>query len=171
LAEKLGVQQLDVDDFYWTPTDPPFTTKRSPEERVRLIRQELPENRWIITGSFVGWGDALIENINMIVFLDTPTPIRMKRLLDRETERYGNRIRPNGDMFETHAAFRQWASQYDDPTFSGRNRAKHEAWLAVQKVPVLRLDGTRHVGDLVVSIVQALSRNCPILGQLLARCR
>ena len=98
----------------------------------------------------------------MIVFVDTPTLIRMKRLKDREIDRYGDRIRPGGDMFETHSAFHLWASQYDDPTFSGRNRAKHECWLAAQEVPVVRLDGTRAVGDLVASVVQALSRSRPI---------
>lgn len=38
LSERFDVPQLDVDDFYWMPTDPPFSTKRLPEERVRLIQ-------------------------------------------------------------------------------------------------------------------------------------
>ena len=37
LSKKYGVPQIDVDDFYWMPTDPPFTTKRPPQDRVDLI--------------------------------------------------------------------------------------------------------------------------------------
>lgn len=37
LATRLDVQHVDVDDFYWMPTNPPFTTKRPADERVSLI--------------------------------------------------------------------------------------------------------------------------------------
>lgn len=38
-SERFDVPQLNVDDFYWMPTDLPFSTKRPPEERVRLIQE------------------------------------------------------------------------------------------------------------------------------------
>ena len=34
LATRLGIRQVDVDDFYWMPTNPPFTTKRPPSDRA-----------------------------------------------------------------------------------------------------------------------------------------
>lgn len=40
LADQLAVQHLDVDDFYWMLTNPPFTTKRPPEEPVNLIAKD-----------------------------------------------------------------------------------------------------------------------------------
>lgn len=42
-----------------------------------------------------------------------------------------------------------WARRYEDPTFSGRTRARHERWLETVPCPVLRLDGTRPVVELV----------------------
>jgi adenylate kinase family enzyme len=157
LARRLAVRHLDVDDFYWIPTDPPFTTKRPPQDRASLIRQEQRNDGWVLTGSFDGWGDALIDDADLIVFVDTPTPVRMERLLVRERQRYQNRIEPGGDMHEIHVAFREWASQYDDPAFSGRNRARHEAWLSVQAVPVIRLDGTLDVEELSTTVMAALT--------------
>lgn len=157
LAHRLAVRHLDVDDFYWMPTDPPFTTKRPPEERVGLIRQEQGNDGWVLTGSFDGWGDVLIDDVDLIVFVETPTPVRMERLLARERERYQDRIEPGGDMHEIHVAFRQWASQYDDPAFSGRNRARHEAWLSDQTVPVLRLNGTHDIDELATTVMAALT--------------
>ncbi|MFC6494623.1 hypothetical protein [Ancylobacter dichloromethanicus] len=71
MAKRLGLPHIDVDDFYWLPTDPPFSTKRSPQDRVRLIAQRQKEAEgWVLTGSFIGWGDALIESVDLIVSLD-----------------------------------------------------------------------------------------------------
>ena len=162
LAERFGVHQLDVDDFYWMPTDPPFISKRPPEERVRLIRERqsaLPG--WVLSGSFMGWGETLIRDVDLVVFVETPTSLRLQRLDRREAERYGARIRPGGDMHEAHLAFRDWASRYDDPGFSGRNRAQHERWLATQSAPLLRVDGQCPTSELVALVIDELARQDP----------
>ena len=156
LATLLGVRHVDVDDFYWMPTNPPFTTKRPAEERVSLIQQKFADEDWVLSGSCMGWGEALIAPADLIVFVVTPTPIRLERLAARETQRFGNRIAPGGDMHEIHVAFREWASQYDDPDFSGRNRAWHEAWLSRQKAPVLRVDGVESAETMVAGVAQEL---------------
>lgn len=38
LAARLGLCHVDVDDYYWMPTDPRFTTKRPERERITLMR-------------------------------------------------------------------------------------------------------------------------------------
>lgn len=120
LATLCGVRHVDVDDFFWMPTYPPFTTKRPASEHVSLIQQEFGDDDWVLTGSCMGWGDALITHVDLIVFVVTATPVRLDRLAAREKERFGNRIAPGGDMHGIHVAFREWASQYDNPNFSGR---------------------------------------------------
>lgn len=40
VARVLGGTFLDTDTFYWAPTDPPFTTKRDPAERIARIERE-----------------------------------------------------------------------------------------------------------------------------------
>lgn len=158
LAARFGLTHLDVDDFYWMPTDPPYTVKRRSGERVRLIAQRQKDAEgWVLTGSFVGWGDALVRTVDLIVFLWTPTAVRMQRLAVREAQRHGPRILPGGDMHEAHRAFREWASRYDDPTFEGRNRAQHEGWLNNQSAPVLRLHGGHPPGELAQSVADVLS--------------
>lgn len=157
LATLLGVRQVDVDDFYWMPTDPPFTTKRPPSERVSLMQQACGNDDWVLTGSCMNWGDALIADAELIVFVVTPTAVRLERLAAREKAQFGDRIAPGGDMHQIHLAFREWASQYDDPNFSGRNRAWHEAWLARQTVPVMCIDGTRSAEQMAADVVSAVS--------------
>ncbi|AUO49845.1 P-loop NTPase family protein [Pseudomonas ogarae] len=158
LVTQLGVRHVDVDDFYWMPTNPPFTTKRPVGERVSLIQQKLGDDDWVLTGSCIGWGDALIIHADMIVFVVTATPVRLERLAAREKERFGDRIAPGGDMHEIHVAFREWASQYDDPNFSGRNQAWHERWISGQTAPVLRVDGMNSAGKMVADVIHTLSQ-------------
>jgi len=157
LASQLAMPHVDVDDFYWMPTNPPFTTKRPASERVPLIQQAFGGDEWVLTGSCMVWGDALIAAVDLIVFVVTPTPVRLERLAAREKERFGERIAPGGDMHEIHIAFREWASQYDDPSFSGRNRAWHEAWLSGQTAPVLRIDGMNRAEKMVADVVRRVS--------------
>ncbi|MCR4536829.1 adenylate kinase [Pseudomonas sp. 18.1.10] len=157
LAKQLAMPHVDVDDFYWMPTNPPFTTKRPASERVPLIQQAFGGDEWVLTGSCMDWGDALIAAVDLIVFVVTPTPVRLERLAAREKQRFGERIAPGGDMHEIHIAFREWAAQYDDPSFSGRNRAWHEAWLSGQAAPVLRIDGMSRAEKMVADVVHRLS--------------
>ncbi|PYY67904.1 adenylate kinase [Pseudomonas jessenii] len=158
VATLLGVRQVDVDDYFWMPTNPPFTTKRPPGERVSLIQQNFGDDDWVLTGSCMAWGEALITQVDLIVFVVTPTPVRLERLAAREKERFGDRIAPDGDMHEIHVAFREWASQYDDANFSGRNRAWHEAWLSEQTAPVLRIAGMNSAEKMAADVIHALSQ-------------
>lgn len=146
VSARLGIPQIDVDDFYWIPTDPPYSVKRAPEQRISLIADRMNKaGGWVLTGSFTGWGDILIQDVDLIVFLYTPTSVRLQRLDQREAERYGARIIPGGDLYKAHMAFREWASQYDDPLFRGRNRVQHERWLDEQAALVIRLPGNMMV--------------------------
>lgn len=158
LATRLAIRQVDIDDFYWMPTDPPFTTKRPPSERVTLMQQACGHDDWVLTGSCMNWGDALITDAELIVFVATPTAVRLERLDAREKAHFGNRIAPSGDMHRIHVAFREWASQYDDPNFSGRNRAWHEAWLSRQTAQVLRVDGMSSTEQMAAQVIDAVAQ-------------
>lgn len=163
LSRRLDIPLLDVDDFFWMPTDPPYTAKRQAEDRVRLIKDaQAGADGWVLTGSFIGWGDALIENADLVTFLYTPAHTRLKRLEAREAQRHGDRILPGGDMHAGHLAFREWAMRYDDPVFTGRSLAQHERWLAAQCVPVLRLDGEQDSDVLAQRIIAALHGDGPV---------
>ncbi|MCY1465501.1 hypothetical protein D9M71_836530 [compost metagenome] len=43
LADRLRVPHIDVDDYYWYPTDPPFEKSRPPEERLVLLKRVLAD--------------------------------------------------------------------------------------------------------------------------------
>ncbi len=148
LAGTLGAAHLDTDFFYWVPTQVPFTLKRPVDERLRLIAHAQaatkvqPNGTWVLSGSLMGWGEPVIAQAGLVVFLSTTTEIRMDRLIARERALYGGRILPGGDMEEIHRTFVTWAQRYEDPDFAGRSRTTHDMWLSQMTVPVLRLDST-----------------------------
>ncbi|OOY33337.1 AAA family ATPase [Thioclava sp. F36-6] len=156
LADRLGVTHLDTDQFYWAESDPPYTVKRRPAERLALMEAAKEPDGWVISGSLDGWGEPAIAGADLIVFLTAPTPIRLARLRKREAARFGTRIRKGGDMEANHGSFLTWAAGYDDPYFSGRSLSRHHEWLAGRSEPVLELSGTRPLDELLAECVSAL---------------
>src|SRR5882724_4682241 len=143
LADRLSCAHFDTDDYYWLTSDPPYRLKREIPERLRLLREALDAApAWVLSGSLDGWGDPLIPMFDLVVFLYAPAALRLRRLRERERLRYGAAaLAPGGLLHEQHEAFLAWAAAYDDGSREGRNRPRHEAWLAALPCPVLRVDG------------------------------
>ena len=157
VAERTGYVFLDSDDYLWMPTDPQYTTKRPSEERVALLGRDMDLSAGaVVSGSLVGWGDPLMLRFTLAVRLVVPHDVRMERLQRREQERYGDRILPGGDMYQIHRDFLQWAAGYDDGPATMRSRAMHDLWQQKLTCPLLTLDGTRPVEELVREVLKAL---------------
>ncbi|MBY5364019.1 adenylate kinase [Rhizobium leguminosarum] len=154
LAEKLDIAHLDTDDFFWLPTDPPFTTPRDADDRIRLLLDEVARHEgWVLSGSALKWGRPIEPLYDLIVFLRIDPELRMTRILAREIARYGNRIRPGGDMAVKSGEFLEWAASYDRAGPERRSLAAHEQWLETQTAPVLRLDSSLGIDDLAAEVL------------------
>ncbi len=141
IAEQIGAVHLDTDDFFWLPTDPPFTTKRPSAERLALLEKALDDaDSAVLSGSLSGWGDSLIPRFTLAVRLYTDTALRLERLRERERQRFGDRL--DGDMRDGHLAFIDWAAAYDDGSADMRSSAMHDLWEQQLVCPLLRLDGS-----------------------------
>lgn len=157
LAGRLGVPHHDADSLYWVPTDPPYTTPRSAEDRLALTIRALPAaGHWVFTGSATKWAAPVEPHFDLVVFLRLDPAVRMDRLRRREAKRFGARILPGGDMAAISAAFIAWAASYDTAGSLRGSLGTHEAWLADQPAPVLRLDSRQPVDDLVAAVMDRL---------------
>lgn len=160
VAARLGVVHLDIDDYFWAATEPPYTQKRPVAERLALIAAaQLGQGAaggWVLSGALDGWGDLAIAGADLIVFLLTPTPLRLARIRRREAEKFGPRIKPGGDMAPSHAQFLKWAASYDEPYFSGRSLTRHRNWLATRPEPVLELSGTTALDEMLAQVLARL---------------
>lgn len=152
LASAWSVPHADTDDYLWLPTPPPYT-KRDMAESLRLMSEVfLGREAWVLSGSVTEGGDSLVPYFDAVVFLSLNPRLCRERLLAREATRFGAAIDTGGDREVAHRDFIEWASRYEDPTFTGRNRARHERWLSALRCPVLRLDSAAPVADLVATV-------------------
>ncbi len=147
LAARLGCPCRDADDYYWLPTAPPFARKRPPDERLRLLLADLDADGpdGVLSGSVVGWGAELEDSFGLVLFIYLDAGVRVERLRRRELEQYGR----------ADEAFLAWAAQYDDGPPEGRSLAKHRAWLAARRCPVLELHGDTTVEQRVAATLAA----------------
>jgi adenylate kinase family enzyme len=157
VADRLGYPHVDADSLFWLPTDPPFTTKRPKEERqAMLLRLLLVAGHWVFSGSAPEWAKPVEPFYDLVVFLRLDPAVRMERLRRREADRYGKRIEPGGDMAVASGDFLKWAEAYDTAGPEQRSLVGHEAWLATLKAPVLRLDSSAPLENLVSAVLSKL---------------
>jgi adenylate kinase family enzyme len=158
ICAKTGFAHLDSDSYLWAPTDPPFTTKRTPEERLALLRRDIDLTEHVVlSGSMVGWGDPLIPEFTLAVRLLTPSDVRMARLEKREYERFGSRIGPGGDMHEQHLAFLQWAAAYDTAGPEQRSIQQHDLWQKKLNCTLLVLNGSDPIDKLTETVLRNIT--------------
>ncbi|MFT3823108.1 MAG: AAA family ATPase [Chitinophagaceae bacterium] len=142
LANQLGIAYFDTDEYFWLPSDPPFTTRRLPEERNALLLADLASaEHAIVGGSVINWGDNWRTIFDHVVFLYLPHDVRMQRLHAREVERYGTVIFDDAERNKQYRAFMEWAAGYDDNTARGRTLMAHEQWLQQLACPVIEIRG------------------------------
>ncbi|NSL85948.1 adenylate kinase [Chitinophaga sp. Mgbs1] len=158
LAAEWQVPYFDSDDYFWEPSDPPFTVRRPADVRNARMQADIAAHpAWILGGSVINWGDQVFPVFDLIVFLWLPPEIRMQRLRERELDRYGTVIITDPVRKRLYEDFIAWAADYDQPTgLSGRTIHAHEAWISRQQAPVLQLRGDLSVTERMARIIAAI---------------
>lgn len=142
ISEETGYRFMDTDDYFWLPTNPKYTTKRSKEERISLMKSDIEEaGNVVISGALDSWGSELLPLFTLAIRLVTDTNIRIQRLKEREKQAFGSRIMPGGDMYENHKEFLEWAAKYDTAGMDMRSRARHDEFCKLLSCRLIVLDG------------------------------
>jgi adenylate kinase family enzyme len=162
LSVRLDIPYFDTDDYFWKPSNPPYTVRYHAEERnINLIDAIQPYESYIVGGSVINWGDEWLTAFDLIVFLHIPPEIRLQRLKDREFERYGDVIYHEPDRIQAYQKYLDWAAAYDTNSISGRTLQAHEEWLRKLTCPVLNIRGNTTVQqriDLVLNKMASINR-------------
>jgi adenylate kinase family enzyme len=160
LSARLNIPFFDTDHFFWEKSAIPYTIKRDAVIRNQMLKNELSQTEsYIVSGSLVSWGEEWKQMFDLAVFLYLPKEIRMERLVKREIERYGNNIYDDPLRHKLFLEFIDWASKYDDRSFTGRNIGIHESWLAAVNCPVIKIEGDTTVAERLSRIIDAVDRN------------
>lgn len=125
---------------------------------MELLHADLvKESDWVLSGSLCDWGDFAIPLFTLVIFLWIPSDLRLKRLREREIDRYGiQALSPGGWFYQNHLDFMDYASAYEMGGLDIRSKTLHEQWIAKQPCPVLRIEIPLPVKELVNVVVHGL---------------
>lgn len=157
LAKALRYVHLDTDNYFWKPSDIPFTQKREIKDRIELLRQDLQRNENIVlSGIFYPWGDELTKYFDCFVYVETDRNIRKKRLITREYDMFGERMLEGGDMHAQFKRFLKWAMNYEENTNEDIGKEKTEQWLSRSNTRLIRVNGAMPIEKITKEILSEL---------------
>lgn len=142
LAEHLGWRFIDNEDLYFPKIDPDylFAHQRTQEEVERLLLEEVQrDDRFVFAAVKGNYGEAVLPYYRAAVLVEVPRELRLQRVQQRSLDKFGDRARPGGDLYEREKWF------FDH--ISARPEDYAERWLASVDIPVLRVDGARPVEE------------------------
>jgi len=119
----------------------------------------LDASEWVLSGSMIGWGDALVGTFTLAVYLRIDPDLRMQRLIARERLRYGARVEAGGDMHEQSKTFLEWARRYDTAGLEQRSAMLHEFWMKALPCRLLRIEHNAPVSEWAGVVLDALDRS------------
>ena len=137
LAEKLGYRFIDNEDLYFPKDDPSYlySGPRSEEEVVRHLEELIEEDRRFVFAAVKGnYGDNLPAYLDHVILIEVPKEIRSRRVRERSWQKFGDRVLPGGDLYETE---QNWYALTDS-----RPDDYVTQWLDTVQCPVIRIDGT-----------------------------
>ena len=149
LAKELNFKHMDIEQYYFTSTDNPYASSRTREEVERLLLEDIKQTSCFVFSAVNGdMTPEINENYALVIYLDVPLDIRMKRIRQRAIAKFGNRVLLGGDMYEQEEKFFAYAEK--------RTPEKIEDWLKTLSYKVIRLDGTKPVQENVEFIKASL---------------
>lgn len=151
LAEALHVCFLDSEALYFPEgqDDNPFAAPRTEAEFLAVLEAETREPDFVFASVKGNCGPEIRKRFSLAVWIDVPREIRLSRVRERSFRRFGARMLPGGDLYETEERF--------FARVAARSDEEMRAWVERLACPVLRVDGTRPVQDLVQETLRWVS--------------
>ena len=156
LAEHLGWRFIDNEDLYFPKADPayPYAVERTQAEVEHLLLEEVRrDERFVFAAVRGNYGEAVLPYYRAAVLVEVPREIRLERVKARSFAKFGARMLPGGDLYESEKRF------YN--LIAARPEDYATRWLDRIDIPVLRVDGTKPVGENVALLTDWLRRMHP----------
>ena len=91
LHKITGLELIHLDRIFWTPGWKELPREEWIEKNKKILAEK---ESWIMDGNYGSTMDMRLEKADTIIFMDTPTQVRLFRVLKRIVKHYG-RSRPD----------------------------------------------------------------------------
>ena len=152
LADKLNYKFMDIEDYYFpkSESDYPYDAARTREEVSALLLEDMKKYPNFILASVKGdYGEEVISLFTSAVWINVPKDIRIERVRERSFQKFGDRILPDGDLYEKEKKF------FD--MVQNRSEQDVENWLKSTRIPVIQVDGTNTVPHNIEIIIDKIN--------------
>ena len=151
LAQEIGFHFIDNEELFFSrkAADEPYANPRRRDEAERLLMEEVRKYGDFVFAAVKGdYGREMIPLYRYAVLIETPKDIRMQRIRSRSFQKFGDRMKVGGELYEQEEAFfRTAASRPEDYAAS---------WAETLECPVLIVDGTRSVEENVAWLARQM---------------
>ncbi len=149
LAAELGLPFMDIEDYYFAKenTEYDYAAARTRDEVSELLLDDMKCCGGFVLSAVKGNYGTHVENMfTHAVFINVPKEIRLQRVRERSYKKFGDRMLPNGDLYEREEKFFAMVeSRTDDDVV---------AWLESLNVPMIEVEGTRPI-DISIAEIKA----------------
>lgn len=148
LAEKLGFYFIDNEDLYFPKTDPSYlyAAPRMRGEVEKLLLHEIKEHESFVFASVKGdYGADIVSFFRCAVLMEVPREIRLQRVRNRSFRKFGDRMLPDGDLYEREERFFDFVASRAENTV--------EECAGTLRCPIIRVDGTSSVEENIAYIL------------------
>ena len=152
LADKLNYKFMDIEDYYFpkSESDYPYDAARTRAEVSTLLLKDMKKYPNFILASVKGdYGEEVISLFTYAVWINVPGDIRLERVRERSFQKFGDRILPDGDLYEKEKNFFEMVQN--------RSEQDVEDWLKSTRIPVIQVDGTNTVSQNIEIIIDKIS--------------
>ena len=147
LALALGYRFADIEDYYFDKenTEYDYAAARTKEDVTAMLLEDVK-----CCGDFVfaavrgNYGTHVEELLTHAVFINVPKETRMRRVRERSYRKFGNRMLPDGDLYEKEEKFFAMVERRSDDDVA--------EWLNRLDIPTIKVDGTQPVEKSVAEI-------------------
>jgi thymidylate kinase len=145
LAERLEYFRIDVEDYYF-PAEGAFDSPRGRDEVERMMLADIEKHGDFVLSAVCADFASIEKYYDLVVYLEAPKEERMERIRQRSADRFGERVLPGGDLYESEEKFFAFAAK--------RTPEKIEKWLASGECHILRLDSSKNTNELIGEIMR-----------------
>lgn len=157
LAHIMNFKHMDIEDYAFEKSEIPYTVEHSFEEYTKQMLSDIENSRGFVLTSVTGdFGEEIQSLYHLAVCLEAPLKLRIERIKQRNLDKFGDRAREGGDLYEGQKSFVDFVAT--------RSLSKVEQWARTLTCPIVHMDGTADYKDNATRIAEFYSTRFLSIG-------